>query len=194
MTTIPKIVLARLNADANARTHPDADVLTAFAEQGLTARERAGVFEHLARCADCREVVAMALPPVEETAAVLLEDRSSRFVWPLLRWGLATVGVLLIGWFGVRLLQQSHGSATVADFSQPRIRSKRSRRLRRQRLDRTDKADQSRLIPSELVASGPTTEGLAKSAPQADTTSVASNQPHHATTGGAMGSRWQAGQ
>ena len=193
MTTIPKIVLARLKADANVATHPDADVLTAFAEQGLTARERAGVFEHLARCADCREVVAMALPPVEETAAVLVEDRSSRFVWPLLRWGFATVGVLLIGWFGVRLLQQSHGSATVADFSQPQNSIKAKQETAPPAADRTDKADQSRAHPSELVASGPTTEGLAKSAPQADTTSVASNQPHHATTGGAMGSRLAGG-
>ena len=49
--------------------HPDADLLTAFSEQLLTGREREGVVEHLARCGDCREVVAFALPAMEEAAA-----------------------------------------------------------------------------------------------------------------------------
>jgi hypothetical protein len=201
MSTIPKIVLARLKADSAAAKakHPDADVLTAFAEQALTVRERAGVFEHLALCADCREVVAMALPPAEDMATIMVEDRSSRFVWPLLRWGFATVGVLLIGWFGVRLLQQSHSSNTVATFSEPR----NSIAAKRESLappasapaDKTEKAEKSTTAarPSELVASEPTTAMLAKTTPEADTASTDSNRQHPATAGGAAGSRLSGG-
>lgn len=198
MSTIPKIVLARLKADSATANHPDADVLTAFAEQSLTARERTGVFEHLAHCADCREVVAMALPPAEETAAVMVEDRSSRFMWPLLRWGFATVGVLLIGWFGVRLMQQSHSSNTVATFSEPR----NSIAAKRESLappasapaDKTDKAEKSTAAqPSELVPSEPTTATLAKTVPEANSASTDSNRPHHAAAGGAAGGRLSGG-
>jgi hypothetical protein len=40
--------------------HPDADQLSAFAEQALPAHERADVLSHLADCADCRAVVFLA--------------------------------------------------------------------------------------------------------------------------------------
>jgi hypothetical protein len=52
--------------------HPDADQLSAFVEHALPAHERNDVLAHLAACRDCRETVAMALPPAEvfERAAV----------------------------------------------------------------------------------------------------------------------------
>lgn len=69
MTKVPKIVHERLRAAAQAQRggspHPDADSLTAFAEQGLSQIERQGVVEHLALCADCRNVLALALPAQE---------------------------------------------------------------------------------------------------------------------------------
>lgn len=40
--------------------HPDAESLSAFSEQALSARERADVLAHLAVCARCRHVVALA--------------------------------------------------------------------------------------------------------------------------------------
>lgn len=46
--------------------HPDADKLSAFLEQALPAHEREDVLAHLALCRNCRETVAMALPPAEE--------------------------------------------------------------------------------------------------------------------------------
>jgi hypothetical protein len=45
--------------------HPDADQLSAFVEHALPAHERNDVLAHLAACRDCRETVAMALPPAE---------------------------------------------------------------------------------------------------------------------------------
>ncbi len=79
MTEVPKIVHDRLRAAAlervgpgpttPERAHPDADVLTAFAEQALSASERENILEHLARCGDCRELIAVALPPADLRAA-----------------------------------------------------------------------------------------------------------------------------
>lgn len=61
--------------------HPDADQLSAFIEQALPAHERDGVLAHLAACAECRAVVALALP--EEPAALPApEPRRSWFSGP----------------------------------------------------------------------------------------------------------------
>jgi len=113
MLTIPKIVLSRLKAAAPAGNHPEADALTAFAERSLTERERSTVIEHLARCGDCREIVALALPAIESVEPVIAANRVSsgrvsRFAWPVLRWGFAAVGVVAIASFGILELQRSH--------------------------------------------------------------------------------------
>ncbi|MFZ3339954.1 MAG: YCF48-related protein [Terriglobales bacterium] len=103
MTEVPKIVHHRLRAATQARetleqTHPDADLLAAFAEQALPASEREGVLQHLALCTDCRDVVALALlevhnaiPPMEADAEVVVPHvaatpRKSRFSWAELSW------------------------------------------------------------------------------------------------------------
>ncbi len=119
MTEVPKIVHDRLRASgpqesAPAQAHPDADVLTAFAEQALSASERDGVLEHLARCGDCREVLALALPPAAIVAApIAIETDTNRatgpragapaphklnfawpaLAWPTLRWAALAAGV-----------------------------------------------------------------------------------------------------
>jgi hypothetical protein len=70
MTEVPKIVYDRLRAAQKNRVvpdgalldnehpdsgHPDADLLTAFAERTLSAAERDATLEHLALCNDCRD-------------------------------------------------------------------------------------------------------------------------------------------
>src|SRR5580693_7563183 len=100
MQDVPKIVQKRLQETAGAEAHPDADLLTAFAEQSLSEAERTGVMEHLARCNDCREVVALALP-ASEAVAVAATSRSSRGGWPFLRWGVAIAGIIAIASFGI---------------------------------------------------------------------------------------------
>ncbi len=120
MTEVPKIVYDRLRAaerasqrrDALDPAHPDADLLTAFAEQALSPTERDGVFDHLALCGDCRELVALSLPADEvaaETAPgrpALIPAKAARswrfaFAAPSLRWvalaaGIAIGGALLL--------------------------------------------------------------------------------------------------
>lgn len=80
-----------------AETHPDADALTAFAEQSLLESERKAVLEHLAQCAECRDVVSWALPALEDISQV--PQRGAKTSWltlPVLRWGIAVAGVLVI--------------------------------------------------------------------------------------------------
>ena len=93
MTQLPKIVRARLQAGEKPGAHPDADLLTAFAENSLPERERLSVLEHLSRCADCREVAALAQPEFAEqqiaVAAAASSPAPSRARWP---------GRLIFGW------------------------------------------------------------------------------------------------
>jgi hypothetical protein len=121
---VPTIVHDRLRAagtrpalpgqTAPEQAHPDADVLTAFAEQALSATERDGVLEHLARCGDCRELIALALPPADIGAApIAAAEEAGRATasrvgapaphklnfawpapaWPTLRWAALAAGV-----------------------------------------------------------------------------------------------------
>jgi len=102
MQNVPQVVRERLKATTPATPHPDADVLTAFAERSLPERERSLVIEHLARCGNCRDVVALALPASEDLQKVLVPSRRW-LTWPVLRWGLVTVGIVAIA--GVGFLQ-----------------------------------------------------------------------------------------
>lgn len=102
MTEVPKIVHHRLRAAELGRqaeqAHPEADVLTAFAEQALSQADREGVLGHLALCTDCRDLVSLALPASEFAATpaaaatgeteseathepVALKARRSWFAW-----------------------------------------------------------------------------------------------------------------
>src|SRR6202166_5102089 len=108
MQDVPKIVLRRLPELAAGELHPNADVLTAFAEQSLGETERARVMEHLARCGACREVVEIALPPDEAVAVSPSTSPTGRswVSWPVLRWGVVVAGVMLVTSAGV--LQYRH--------------------------------------------------------------------------------------
>jgi len=115
MPNVPNIVRARLKAvssvDRPDAAHPDANVLTAFAERSLAAPERDLVLEHVARCGECREVLALALPATEELQVVLQPSPAGArrwLTWPALRWGFVAAGIALIGSLGVVQYQRSH--------------------------------------------------------------------------------------
>lgn len=117
MPKVPKIVYDRLQAaqpveqDGPKPAHPDADLLTAFAEQALSATERNGVLEHLAVCGDCRELIALALPDADLASAPIADQtdairaltssaetpapRKLSFSWPSLRWAALAAGVVV---------------------------------------------------------------------------------------------------
>jgi hypothetical protein len=121
MQNVPKIVRARLQrpTPGTAGPHPDADLLTAFAEHALAARERDHVLEHLARCADCREVVVLALPATE-AAAVAGSGSSARIGWlslPVLRWGVVAAATLAVTSVGLLEYRQRHQEKTLVATS-----------------------------------------------------------------------------
>jgi hypothetical protein len=101
MQNVPKIVRERLRAATPSVDHPDADVLTAFAERSLPKREQGVVLEHLARCGDCRDIVALALPATEPVEAVVNRSSSGWLTWPALRWAFVAVGVVAIASLGI---------------------------------------------------------------------------------------------
>jgi hypothetical protein len=49
-----------MNSNSQLEVHPDAEILNAFAEQGLATPERTHVLAHLAACGRCRQVVYLA--------------------------------------------------------------------------------------------------------------------------------------
>ena len=104
---LPKLVLERLRATQSA-THPDADLLTAFAERSLSTSERDNVLQHLAACPDCREIVALATPE-QAVAPPPLPTQTSWLTWPYLRWGAALACVVVVG-AAVTLRQQHPAS------------------------------------------------------------------------------------
>ena len=110
MENVPKIVRARLQrpTPSTAEPHPDADLLTAFAEHSLAAGERDHVLEHLARCGDCREVVALALPATEAISLAPSPSpaRIGWLSWPVLRWGVVAAGVLAVTSVGILQYRQ----------------------------------------------------------------------------------------
>jgi hypothetical protein len=100
MEIVPKIarqrmLVADLSGTGLRRVHPEAEVLTAFAEQSLAECERAQVFDHLAQCGDCRDVLFLAAPrtePIQELQNI--PPRGSWLRWPALRW--ATLGACVV--------------------------------------------------------------------------------------------------
>jgi hypothetical protein len=110
MTEVPKIVYDRLRSALPEQAHPDADLLSAFAEQALSAAERDGVLQHLALCGDCREVVALALPAADMVPPQTADEDGVRttvsragapaphklsFAWASLRWAALAAGVVV---------------------------------------------------------------------------------------------------
>jgi hypothetical protein len=96
MEQLPKIVRERLKAGPG-RNHPDPDLLTAFAEQALPEQERSSVLSHLSRCADCRDVLVLAVPAVTATESLDTARPTPWFQWRVLRWGAAAACVVIVG-------------------------------------------------------------------------------------------------
>jgi Photosynthesis system II assembly factor YCF48 len=114
MQNVPKIVRERLKVPTPAVNHPDADVLTAFSERSLPELERDIVLEHLARCGECREVVALALPASEAVQIAPSPSSSGWLAWPTLRWAFVAAGIIVVSSLGVLRYQRQSRSSTMA--------------------------------------------------------------------------------
>ena len=97
--------------------HPDAETLTAFAEQLVTGAEREEVLAHMAECGRCREVVffAQRAAEVEQPVQNIREvpDERPRRGWSL-NWRWAWIPVAAVaGIVGIAVIQhERHGSVT----------------------------------------------------------------------------------
>ncbi len=116
MQNVPKFVLQRLKAvpagvNHPPANHPDANVLSAFAERTLREDERAIVVEHLSRCEDCRDVLALALPATELAQTPMQRPAREWLTWPAMRWGFAAAGVVAIAALGFVQHQRQAESA-----------------------------------------------------------------------------------
>ena len=105
-----------------ADSHPDADLLTAFAEHSLAGAERDDLVEHLARCGDCREVVSLTLAPQLDVQPAS-HGSENWFGWPFLRgsawhWTAVAAGLVLIASIGVMQLRRQQGSELASNVSQ----------------------------------------------------------------------------
>ena len=156
MSELPKIVRQRLQqADTPSVPHPDANVLTAFAESSLLPAERTSVLDHLSQCAECREVLAMALPAMEAGQAVFPVSRRSRRSWPTLRWAFVSAGIVALSVFGFVQYGHRDDSLKVAKNSPPpaAIHGDQSMAAPAIRDERSE--DEERSQPSAAVSATP---------------------------------------
>jgi Photosynthesis system II assembly factor YCF48 len=97
MDAIGKLVSGRLKAQA-AGTHPDPELLAAFAENSLSRHDRDGMLNHLSECTDCREVLYLSLSlPDPAEAQQVLAPSSVRQPRLALRWATLAASVVIVG-------------------------------------------------------------------------------------------------
>jgi hypothetical protein len=110
MQDVPKIAVGRLQAMAVRDPHPEAELFAAFAERSLARSERNAILEHLAHCAECRQMLEIALA-VSETETLTTPEfaRPGWLSWPAVRWGFAT-GVALALALGILQYERRRGN------------------------------------------------------------------------------------
>ena len=104
-----------LAALAPVGEHPDADVLTAFAEGSLLERERQSLLAHLASCAECREVLSLCAieehQPAHEFELVVAAaaapmaatpPKPKRQTRPWLPWVAVAAGIVIVSGVALR--------------------------------------------------------------------------------------------
>ncbi len=98
MKQIPSNALrSQLAQSSHASAHPDADQLTAFAENTLLPGERSGILAHLATCPSCREILRTAAAAAEPESASIARPQLQPARSPLRAWlpGMAIAASLI---------------------------------------------------------------------------------------------------
>jgi Putative zinc-finger len=105
-----------MNPTIQSGMHPDAESLTAFAEQLMPAPERDQILAHMATCSRCREVVFLSQRTLEEdqpeaVPSLLEVPKASRASWfGGWRWAWVPIAALA-AFIGVAVLQHFRGPA-----------------------------------------------------------------------------------
>jgi hypothetical protein len=111
-----------MNPIVQSGMHPDAESLTAFAEQLLPAEERDQILAHMATCGRCREVVFLAQHAAEEeqpaaVSAIAEVPAAPRTSW-FTGWRWAWIpAVALAGFVGFAVVQHFRHPATETQLS-----------------------------------------------------------------------------
>jgi hypothetical protein len=104
--------------------HPDADQLNAFVEHTLPRHEQEQTLAHLAICPDCRSIVSLSLPPVDEVPGLHREPvrkswfLSGSFVWPVAA-ALAGVVLFIVHFHNVAIQKGINAAPTELAASPP---------------------------------------------------------------------------
>src|SRR2546430_12518526 len=125
MEQLSKLIRQRLQATPNqGGSHPDPNLIAAFSDRALAKAERIHVLELLAHCADCREIVSLATPNFDATAAVTSALPSSGWLrGPVLRWGALAASVAVVT-AAVTLARMSRHPSLVATQPPPHTAAK----------------------------------------------------------------------
>jgi hypothetical protein len=127
MPEFSSLLRQRLGAASAPPVHPDADTLTAYAEDLLSAAERSQVIQHLSLCADCRDVAALILPegvpaqqpePAVAAATVLAVPRRNWFRMPSFGLAAAVAAVIALVALLVELPKQHFTGSQSASVQQ----------------------------------------------------------------------------
>lgn len=114
MEQLSKLIRQRLQATANqGGSHPDPNLLAAFADRALAKAERIHVLEHLAQCAECRNIVSLATPNLASGVVSPVLPSSGWLRGPVLRWGALAASVAVVT-VAVTLPRMSRHPAQVA--------------------------------------------------------------------------------
>src|SRR5215467_5281687 len=119
MPEFSQLLRQRLASGELVEGHPDADTLTAYAEKLLPAPEQGQVLEHLARCRDCRDVVALifdSIPAEPQTSVVAVPARSARAGWARLIGFSATLAAVVL--VAIVMFRNPHPANSSQNFSQ----------------------------------------------------------------------------
>jgi hypothetical protein len=107
-----------------AGQHPDADQLNAFVEHTLPVHEQQQTLAHLAVCPACRQIVALSLPPADESPILQPVVRHRWFTrlhpaWAGIPALAALMLVILFVRHGEKGVRQASSPAQIADAVKP---------------------------------------------------------------------------
>jgi hypothetical protein len=93
MDSLKQLVASRLKAQMPGQLHPDAETLSAFAEDALAPKERQTILEHVGVCADCRAILFLGAPLHADPQQTFAVKKS----WApfALRWGAVAACVVI---------------------------------------------------------------------------------------------------
>jgi hypothetical protein len=96
--------------------HPDADQLSAFVEHALPPHEQEQTLAHLEICSDCRSIVSLSLPAIEESPK--LQPESTGRPW-FFGWNLAWPAAAAVGGLALFIIHIHNVAVTHTNIATP---------------------------------------------------------------------------